>query len=102
VATPAPMPTPTPTPTPAPTPTELAATPPATGSPEEDAPDAGAKKVSSTKRYPRATGGSTKPASGGAATPAGGGETAPKPAKSKCGCAAGDLQCAMRCAAKGG
>ena len=43
-----------------------------------------------------------KKGSGPAAAPAGGGDAAPappKPKKSACGCAPGDLQCAMRCAA---
>jgi predicted Zn finger-like uncharacterized protein len=91
------------TPPPAPTPTpppESAATPPATGTPE--AGDA-------AKTPPKAAPGGIKrgPAPGGKKPPASSGEkpavedkpAAPKPKKSACGCAPGDLQCAMRCAA---
>ena len=103
VAPPAP-PAPAPTPTPTPTPT-LAATPPATGSAaSEEAPDAGAAKKATTSggvhRAPvkKSSGGSTT------TTPAGGGDTPPPPPPKKtnnCGCAPTDLNCNMRCRAKG-
>jgi predicted Zn finger-like uncharacterized protein len=98
VAAPPPPPPPTAAPAPSPTPT-LAAAPPPTGSAEAEAPTA--KKTSGvTYRRPSTTakkpsGGTT---SGGSTEPA----AAPAKPKSKCGCASGDLQCAMRCAAKGG
>ncbi|HKY37104.1 MAG TPA: zinc-ribbon domain-containing protein [Polyangiaceae bacterium] len=91
-------PTPPPAPTPAPSP-ELTATPPSTGTAAaEDAPKAGAKS-GAVKR-----GGSYAPKKGGSAAPAAApaGDApaaAPKPKRNPCGCAAGDLQCAMRCAA---
>ncbi len=92
-------PAPAPTPPPAPTP-EVTATPPSTGTPQgEEAPKAGAKPG----------GGAIKRGGGGGAIKKPGGTTtapavedkpaAPKPKKNPCGCAAGDLQCAMRCAA---
>ena len=97
----APAPAPAPAPTPAPTP-EVTATPPSTGTPQaEEAPKAAVKP---------GAGGAIKRGGGGAVAPkkAGGGAVAPtpdapaaapKPKKNPCGCAAGDLQCAMRCAA---
>jgi predicted Zn finger-like uncharacterized protein len=99
-AAPAPTPTPTPTPT-----EESTAKAPATGTAEDEkAPKDG--KVAATTR--RNTGGvksgGAKPSSG--AKPTSGGTEAKKPpAKPKsggCGCAPGDLQCAMKCAAGGG
>ena len=93
-------PAPAPAPTPAPTP-EVTATPPSTGTgATEEAPKTGAKPP---------TGGGVKRGGGGVAPKKGGGgaaapaaeapAAAPKPKKNPCGCAAGDLQCAMRCAA---
>ncbi|MFO0570263.1 MAG: zinc-ribbon domain-containing protein [Polyangiaceae bacterium] len=99
VAAPAPTPTPTPTPTPAPEDTS-AAKPPSTGTSEEDK-KAPPKKVASG-------GGVAKPAPGGSPKPGGekpaatGDKPKPKPASGGCGCAPGDLQCAMKCAAGGG
>ncbi len=89
---------PPPAPTPAPTP-EAIAKPPATGTPEEDPKAATAAK----KKW---TGGAVKKPAGGGSTssgsaPASDSKPAAKP-RSACGCASGDLQCAMRCAAKGG
>jgi predicted Zn finger-like uncharacterized protein len=99
VAAPPPPPPPTAAPAPSPTPT-LAAAPPPTGSAEAEDEAPTTKKASST--YRRRTGGTAakKPTSGstGGSEPA----AAPTKPKSKCGCASGDLQCAMRCAAKGG
>jgi hypothetical protein len=98
VAAPPPPPPPTAAPAPTPTPT-LAAAPPPTGSAEGEAPTA---KKSGTSSYRRTGSVATKKPAGGST--AGGSEPAAAPAKpkSKCGCASGDLQCAMRCAAKGG
>jgi predicted Zn finger-like uncharacterized protein len=98
VAAPPPPPPPTAAPAPTPTPT-LAAAPPPTGSAETEAASTTRKKSVGTYRR---TGGVAKKPSGG--TTSGGSEPAAAPAKpkSKCGCASGDLQCAMRCAAKGG
>jgi len=113
-AVPVAAPAPTPTPAPAPTPTpaaESTAQPPATGAAEEDAgPPEDDKKApvarsTSTWRPKKpattTTTQTSKPAagggSGGAAKPA----PKPKPASGGCGCAPGDLQCAMRCAAGG-
>lgn len=78
----------------------VTAKPPATGVAEETAaPDAGAAPA----KTPRATGRPrTTPRKGGEETKSGGSQAAPekKPVKrSPCGCAPGDLQCAMRCAA---
>ena len=89
---------------PPPTPTaEVTATPPSTGTAaNEDAPKAGAKPATGgVKRSGGAVGGVKKGAGPAAASPAGGGDAPapPKPKKSACGCAPGDLQCAMRCAA---
>jgi predicted Zn finger-like uncharacterized protein len=91
------VPTPPPAPTPAPTP-EVTATPPSTGTgATEEAPKS--KPAAGGVRRP-AAGGAKKPA-GGTAAPAPASEpaAAPKPKRNPCGCAAGDLQCAMRCAA---
>ena len=80
----------------------MTATPPSTGTPQtEEAPKASAKP---------GTGGAIKRGGGGIAPKKGGGSAvapttpdapaaAPKPKKNPCGCAPGDLQCAMRCAA---
>jgi predicted Zn finger-like uncharacterized protein len=91
---------PAPTPPPAPTP-EVTATPPSTGTAaNEEAPKSSAKPPSGGIR--RGGGGVKKGGGPAAAAPAGGGDAAPappKPKKSACGCAPGDLQCAMRCAA---
>lgn len=95
-------PTPAPTPPPAPTP-EVTATPPSTGTAgSEDAPKTapkaapgGVKKGGGGGAVKKGGGAATTPAPGGDASPA----PAPKPKKSACGCAPGDLQCAMRCAA---
>jgi predicted Zn finger-like uncharacterized protein len=92
---------PTPNPTPAPT-ADVTATPPATGTAEaEDAPKAGAKPAAGP--VVRKPGGGTagkKPTTDSKPAvedkPA---TAAPKPKKNPCGCAPGDLQCAMRCAA---
>jgi len=95
----APAPAPAPAPTPAPTP-EVTATPPSTGTgATEDAPKPGAKPVPGGVK--RGGGGVApkKAGGGGAATPAAETPAAPKPKKNPCGCAPGDLQCAMRCAA---
>lgn len=107
-ATPIAAPAPTPTPTPAPTPTptaESTAQPPATGAAEEDAgppEDKKAPVARSTwrpKKTTTTTQTSPKPAgdTGGAAKP----PPKKKPSSGGCGCAPGDLQCAMRCAAGG-
>jgi predicted Zn finger-like uncharacterized protein len=92
---------PAPAPTPAPTP-EVTAQPPSTGTATGDEAPAktGANKAPATRRP---IGGVKKPA-GGAAAPAPAAAddkpaAAPKPKRNPCGCAAGDLQCAMRCAA---
>ena len=100
VVAPPPAPAPAPAPTPTPTPT-LAATPPPTGSVAgEDSPDK--KKPTTTKVYHG--GGSKKPSGGTASPPAGGGDSPPPPPKPKgnsCGCSPTDLNCNMRCRAKG-
>jgi predicted Zn finger-like uncharacterized protein len=98
VAAPPPPPVPTAAPTPTPTPT-LAAAPPPTGSADSESETA--KKPTSTSTYRRPTGVAKKPTGGTTTTSGSEPAAAPKP-KSKCGCASGDLQCAMRCAAKGG
>jgi len=99
---------PPPTATAAPTKTEeeTTAKPPATGTAEEEKKTApkvatGGKRPTSTKT----SGGTSTKTSGGTS----GGTTSkpaatskPKPSSGGCGCAPGDLQCAMRCAAKGG
>jgi predicted Zn finger-like uncharacterized protein len=92
----APAPTPPPAPTPAPTP-EVTATPPSTGvAAAEEAP----KGKPAIGKRPTG-GGAVKKPTGGAASPAPASEpaAAPKPKRNPCGCAPGDLQCAMRCAA---
>jgi predicted Zn finger-like uncharacterized protein len=88
-----------PPPAPAPTP-DVTATPPSTGTgATEEAPKAGAKPAAGGVRRPGSTavkkpGGAATPAAAPADAPA-----APKPKRNPCGCAPGDLQCAMRCAA---
>jgi len=97
----APAPTPAPTPPPAPTP-EVTATPPSTGTPQsEEAPKAGKPAVGGVKRGGGGGAAAPKKGGGGATTPpaADAPAAAPKPKKNPCGCAPGDLQCAMRCAA---
>jgi predicted Zn finger-like uncharacterized protein len=93
-------PAPAPTPPPAPTP-EVTATPPSTGTPQgEDAPKAGAKPGAGGAIKRGGGGVAPKKPGGAAAAPAVEDKpAAPKPKKNPCGCAAGDLQCAMRCAA---
>lgn len=92
---------PPPAPAPTPTPTQQEAKPPATGAGEEEDPPSTSKTPARPRRV-----------SAGSAPKKSGGDTstttapAPKAAPAKktggCGCASGDLQCAMRCAAKGG
>jgi len=99
VAPPAP-PAPAPTPAPTPPPT-LAAQPPATGAPSAEEPAPEKKKPPAGVVH---RGGGTKKPSGGAASPpAGGGDTPPPPPKksNNCGCSPSDLNCNMRCRAKG-
>jgi predicted Zn finger-like uncharacterized protein len=81
----------------------VAAKPPATGTTEEGAaPDAGDDKTAAKPRATPRAGARTTPRKSGAESKAGG---TPAPAEKKplkrnpCGCAPGDLQCAMRCAA---
>jgi predicted Zn finger-like uncharacterized protein len=91
------QPTPAPTPTPETTQASTAKAP-ATGTAEEKAPEE-KKKVSTGggRPYKKPAGGETTTTS----KPAG--ETKkPTAAKNPCGCASGDLQCAMKCAAGGG
>jgi predicted Zn finger-like uncharacterized protein len=90
---------PAPAPTPEPKPEEVTAKPPATGTAEEEKAPTNTTKAVSTRRPSAGGGGVKKPAA--ASAPA---EEKPKPAapkKNPCGCANGDLQCAMRCAAGG-
>jgi predicted Zn finger-like uncharacterized protein len=106
VATPTAVPTaPAPAAAPEPTQAEVTAKPPTTGTAEsEEAPDAGAKVAAKTGGGgARKTGGSTSSKKTGGSEPAAAAPAAPAPAKKKspCGCASGDLQCAMRCAAGG-
>jgi predicted Zn finger-like uncharacterized protein len=81
---------------------EATAKPPATGTGAESPPEKAAAKPT----VHRSSGGAKK--SGGSSSSSGASDTgskpAPAPAKkaTPCGCASGDLQCAMRCAAKGG
>jgi predicted Zn finger-like uncharacterized protein len=81
---------------------ENTAKPPATGTAAEDAggPKTAAKagaKYRGGKRTPKGGSGTTeKPSGGGEAAPA----PAKKPAGGGCGCAPGDLPCAIRCASK--
>lgn len=95
-------------PSPAPTPTpQQEALPPSTGA-GQDAPAPSAAPRSVTVNRPRRVSGPNTPPiapkKGGAdssTSPAPASKPAP-PKSSGCGCATGDLQCAMRCAAKGG
>jgi len=101
VAPPAPPP-PAPAPTPTPTPT-LAAAPPPTGSPSAEEPE---KKKPPAGAVVHRSGGGAKKSSGGdtkSSPPAGGGDTPPPPPKksNNCGCSPSDLNCNMRCRAKG-
>jgi predicted Zn finger-like uncharacterized protein len=92
---------PAPTPTAAPTP-EVTATPPSTGTAEAgDAPKPGTAKAAPGGVVKRPIGGSTakKPPAGESKPAVEDKPAAPKPKKNPCGCAPGDLQCAMRCAA---
>ncbi len=80
------------------------AKPPATGMAADDAaPTTTAKAGGTTSKKPSTS--SKKPSgstsSAPAAAPAAEKPAAPKPAANKCGCKAGDLGCAMRCAAGG-
>jgi predicted Zn finger-like uncharacterized protein len=89
-------PTPPPAPTPAPTP-EVTATPPSTGTAgTEDAPSKPAAKGGAVRK---GGGGAVKKGGGAPAAAPAEAPAAPKPKRNPCGCAAGDLQCAMRCAA---
>ena len=100
VAPPAP-PAPAPAPTPTPTPTLMAAPPP-TGAPSAEEPTA-AKKPATGGGVRRPSGGTKKPTGGTTTTPAGGGDAPPPPPKktNNCGCSPSDLNCNMRCRAKG-
>ena len=91
----APAPTPPPAPSPAP---EVTATPPSTGTPQtDDAPKPGAKAGGAIRRGGGVA--AKKPGAAAAAPAVEDKPAAPKPKKNPCGCAPGDLQCAMRCAA---
>lgn len=95
-------PAPAPPPAAAPTPAEPIAKPPATA---ESTPEKTAQKAAPAHRP--SGGGAKKPSSGSGSSSTSSGESGSKPApaapkKTPCGCASGDLQCAMRCAAKGG
>jgi predicted Zn finger-like uncharacterized protein len=91
-----------------PEPVKEAAKPPPTGEPSASvaATAAAPKSAGASAKWRPAPakaksssgGGSKESSSSGASSPA----PAPKPASNKCGCAAGDLACNMRCAAKGG
>jgi hypothetical protein len=92
----APPPPVAPAPTPAPV---ITATPPSTGTAEEPAPSA--KAVAGVPHHAAAGGGAAPKKSGGAAAdPGTAAPAAPKPHKSSCGCAPGDLMCNMQCSAK--
>ncbi|HVJ15905.1 MAG TPA: zinc-ribbon domain-containing protein [Polyangiaceae bacterium] len=99
----APVATTAPAPAPSPTTEELTAKPPATGvAAEGEAPDAGAKATAKAG-YVSKKGAAAPAKKSGAAAPAAEPAAAPPPPKKKnpCGCASGDLQCNMRCAAGG-
>lgn len=105
VATADPSPPPTATTESEPEPT-AEAQPPATGTAEEEEPPAPSKSTTTVKSTPKKS--STTKASSSTKSSSSSGESAaaapkPKPATptNKCGCKAGDLQCAMRCAAGG-
>jgi hypothetical protein len=97
-------PPPAPVPSPAPAPTQEAKPPTTAGAEDPEPPKAAAPQANNTRQFRR-----TSPPSGGAQKSAPK-EDSPKPAATPppkkssggCGCAGGDLQCAMRCAAKGG
>jgi predicted Zn finger-like uncharacterized protein len=99
-ATEAPTAAPTPTPPPEPTPPPVVDTAPTAS--------ASASAVAAKGTYKPPAGGGKAPAGstakapvGGGAPPAGGGAApAPAPKKSSCGCAPGDLMCAMKCSTK--
>jgi predicted Zn finger-like uncharacterized protein len=94
----APVPTPEPTPAAAPV---ITATPPATGTVQEPAPSA--KQSAAGPVLHHAASAPKKSASGstaGAAEAAPAAAAAPKPKKSACGCAPGDLMCNMQCSAR--
>ncbi len=101
----APVATPTPTPEPAaaaPAPAaDTTATPPSTGvAAAEDAPKPPTSNAAGTvKRPATGSGSTTTKKAGSTAAPAETPAAAPKPKRNPCGCASGDLQCAMRCAA---
>lgn len=99
----APVATPAPTPEPAaPAPAaDTTATPPSTGvAAAEDAPKTPTSKAAGTVKRPASGSGSTTTKKAGStAAPAETPAAAPKPKRNPCGCASGDLQCAMRCAA---
>lgn len=103
-----------PPPPPVPTPAQTAATPPPVAEPTPPPtvaePTAEPSASTSASAAPVAKGGGkwppkgkTPPAAGGTPTPpAGGGDPPkPKPPPSKCGCAASDLMCNMKCSAGG-
>ncbi len=98
VATQAPPPAPTPTPEATESTTAKA---PATGTAEDKPPDDKTAKNNTATKRP--TGGrpvAKQPTGDTPAKPKG--DAPKKPAKNPCGCASGDLQCAMKCAAGGG
>lgn len=107
-----PSPTPTEAPAavaaaaPSPAPTQEDAKPPATGAAEDPPPPTTSKTTAPSRTQPtRRTSTSTAAPkkTETSSTPAAPAKTTPAPKKSGgCGCAPGDLQCAMRCAAKGG
>jgi predicted Zn finger-like uncharacterized protein len=95
----APTVAPTPTPPPEPTPPPVAETAPTATA------TATAVAAKGTYKPPAGGGkapvGSTAKSPGGGSPPAGGGAApAPAPKKSSCGCAPGDLMCAMKCSTK--
>ncbi len=98
-AAPANTPPPLDTAPPAPTPSVAE-----TEAPAASASAVAAKGTTKTGGTTKASGGTTTkagtaPTSGGGTAPASTAKTSPKP--SSCGCAPGDLMCAMRCSAKG-
>jgi len=104
-----------PPPPPAPTPAQTAATPPPTAAeptppptadpaaePSASASSSAAPVAKSGGKWPPKGKPTSAPAAGGGTPPAAGGGDPPKPppAKSKCGCAASDLMCNMKCSTK--
>lgn len=92
-------------PPPEPEPIKTEAKPPSTGEAAASASAAPPKPVAGKWRAPAKKPGGATNGSGDKSPGSGSGDAAPapkKPAAGKCGCAAGDLGCAMRCAAKGG